>query len=458
LAVLALLVVLTLVLPVTNLFISPSTGTPLTRAAAGDPAWLAVAGLLEQNCLDCHAREHAHGTALPYYARLPVASSLMEADRTQGVRYLDMTRDLVPADGQPVSEVAIAKLEYALERGTMPPGRYVLLHWDRGLSKSERKTALDWIRSLRRQHYRTEGVAEPFAVDALQPLPQSLATDEKKVALGRKLFHDVRLSADNTLSCASCHGLDKGGTDQVKSSTGIGGAIGPINSPTVFNSVFNVRQFWDGRAADLQEQAAGPVANPIEMGSNFEQVVQKLGQDQAFVAEFESVYPAGLSEDTITHAIAEFERTLVTPNSRFDRYLMGQANALTPDELEGLRLFRENACATCHAGKALGGVSFERLGRRRDYFGDRGELTEVDHGRFNVTKDEADRHAFKVPTLRNVALTYPYFHDGSQATLEAAVASMARYQAYRDFSVQETQRVVAFLNTLTGEYEGRPLQ
>jgi cytochrome c peroxidase len=300
-------------------------------------------------------------------------------------------------------------------------------------------------------------VAAQFQADALQPLPQAIEADPWKVALGNELYHDVRLSGDNTLSCASCHALDKGGTDQAKSSAGIRGQIGPINSPTVYNAVFNLKQFWDGRAEDLQDQAGGPVENPIEMGAKFEQVVERLQKDAPFVAKFTAVYPDGLNKKNITNAIAEFESTLVTPNSRFDQHLMGKADALTADELDGLRLFRERGCTGCHVGKAIGGQSFERMGRRADYFAARGDLTEVDHGRFNVTKAEADRHNFKVPTLRNVALTYPYFHDGSQQTLEGAVKIMAQYQTDRPFTDHEVTQVVKFLKTLTGEYNGKPL-
>jgi cytochrome c peroxidase len=327
------------------------------------------------------------------------------------------------------------------------------------VTAADKESLLGWLKKVRKTHYATAGAPDTVAADVLQPLPLpvDIKADPVKVALGNKLFHDVRLSGDGTLSCASCHGLDKGGTDQAKSSTGIRQQVGPINAPTVLNAVFNVKQFWDGRAADLQEQAGGPVENPMEMGATFAQVIEKLKADAAFVAEFTAVYPEGLSKPTITHAIAEFERTLVTSNSRFDQYLRGKTDALNADELAGLALFRENGCATCHAGKALGGQSFERMGRRADYFADRGQLTDADHGRFSVTKSERDRHAFKVPTLRNIALTFPYFHDGSQQSLEQAVKTMAKYQAYRDFSDTEVTQVVAFLKTLTGELNGKPL-
>lgn len=447
------LIVLGLLMPIANLFRAPPAATALTLRA-GDEEQTAIARILEARCLDCHSSE----TALPFYAKFPVAGGLIATDRETALRYIDLVGELAPSDPAASTEAALAKLEYVIERNTMPPARYVAMHWNGGLSAEERDRILKWIHGVRRQRYATPGVRESQAGENLQPLPTTLPVDARKVALGERLYHDVRLSGDNTLSCASCHGLDKGGCDQSKSSTGIGGAIGPINSPTVFNAVFNVLQFWDGRAKDLHAQAGGPVANPIEMGSNFQQVVQKLSADAPFAAEFKAVYPDGLNEATITHAIAEYEKTLITPNSRFDQYLAGKADALNADEREGLRLFRENGCSTCHAGKALGGQSFERLGRRGDYFAARGPLTDADIGRYSVTKNERDRQKFKVPTLRNVELTFPYFHDGSQATLADAVRTMAKYQAYRDFREPEVEQVVAFLRTLTGEYRGKLLR
>jgi cytochrome c peroxidase len=266
----------------------------------------------------------------------------------------------------------------------------------------------------------------------------------------------VRLSGDNSLSCASCHGLDLGGTDRAKTSTGIRGQLGPINSPTVYNAVFAHRQFWDGRAADLVEQASGPVHNPLEMGSNWAEVLPKLEADTAFVQQFLATYPA-LTGDHIADAIAAFESTLVTPNARFDQFLMGKADAITAEERSGYELFKANACATCHVGKAIGGQSFEYMGHRRDYFADRGNVGEVDFGRFNVTKESLDRHKFKVPTLRNVAQTAPYFHDASAADLAAAVRTMSKYNGAREFAPAEVDQLVAFLKTLTGEFEGKPV-
>jgi cytochrome c peroxidase len=253
--------------------------------------------------------------------------------------------------------------------------------------------------------------------------------------------------------------LARGGTDQAPTSTGIGGAVGPINSPTTYNSGLFLRQFWDGRAADLEEQAAGPVHNPIEMGSNWDEVIPKLEEDPAYVEAFAALYPdQGLTGDSIVDAIAVFERSLITPNSRFDRFLKGDGEAITEQELRGYELFKDIGCANCHVGAAMGGQSFERMGLKDDYFADRGDITDVDAGQFNFTGKEEDRFKFKVPTLRNIAVTFPYFHDGQTDNLKDAVAIMSKYQEGRQLSDEEADLIVAFLQTLTGEYEGKPLQ
>jgi len=450
--VVAVVVVLVILLPVSNLLQVPASSVALAGLAQDHPEFREAAAILQRDCLDCHGKSPHK----PLYHWVPVAGGLIEQDIATANRYFAVDHELRAPDEVPFSEAALAKIEYVLDEESMPPARYVLMHWNRGLTGEDRGVLRDWIQRTRREHFQVDGVAERFSAAVYQPLPRSMELHAGKVALGEALFHDVRLSKDNTLSCESCHGLDKGGTDQARVSTGVGEAEGPINSPTVYNAVFNVRQFWDGRARDLQEQAAGPVTNPIEMAATWEDVVDKLSQDTAFVARFTGVYPEGLSKETITDAIAEFERSLVTSENRFDAYLLGDESALSAQELEGLALFRENACANCHCGKNLGGQSFERMGRRADYFADRGNTKEVDLGRYNQTKLERDRHAFKVPTLRNVELTFPYYHDGSRATLEQAVADMARYQGYRDFSEAETGLVVKFLETLTGEeHDGR---
>mgnify|MGYP001545132289 CR=1 FL=1 len=294
-----------------------------------------------------------------------------------------------------------------------------------------------------------EKPAEP--VEPILPLPDEADVDMDKVLLGRTLYFDTALSGDGTISCATCHSLDHGGAEPRKTSIGINGHVGPINSPTVLNSSYNFVQFWDGRAADLQEQAAGPVANPGEMGAKWDDVVAKLSKDEKYKAEFAKVYDDGVTKANITDAIAEYEKSLITP-SRFDKYLRGDMTAITEAEKKGYETFKEVGCTACHSGINVGGAMFQKLGLVKDYFKDRGTpLTDADLGRFNATKKEQDKYFFKVPTLRNVELTAPYLHDGSRATLEETVKLMGTYQLGRDLTEAQVNGIVTFLKSLTGE-------
>ncbi|MFK7990184.1 MAG: cytochrome-c peroxidase [Sandaracinaceae bacterium] len=276
--------------------------------------------------------------------------------------------------------------------------------------------------------------------------------DRGKVMLGRALFHDRRLSGDETLSCATCHSLDHGGAEPRRVSTGIRGQQGPINSPTVLNAVHNFRQFWDGRAADLREQAAGPVTNPIEMGGDWEVILERLRGDEELVAQFTAAYGEdSVSQENIIDAIARYEEFLVTP-AAFDRWLGGEDDALNEQQQRGLRTFVEMGCTTCHRGVNLGGDSYQRMGLVNNYFERRGgDVLEADLGRFNQTQEENDRHMFKVPTLRNIEQTSPYFHDGSEAELSGAVRTMGWAQLGRDLTDEQVGDIVAFLGALTGE-------
>lgn len=292
------------------------------------------------------------------------------------------------------------------------------------------------------------------ANEPIRVVPDAPVLDYRMVVLGEKLFHDPRLSGDGTISCASCHPLDQGGMDGQKVSTGIRGQQGPINAPTVYNASLHFAQFWDGRAATLEEQAAGPVENPLEMGAVWSDVITTLKQDKAYLKEFAALFEDGITKQNVVRAIADFERTLVTPNSPFDRYLKGDEAAIGELEKTGYRLFKAYGCSSCHQGAAVGGNMYQTMGIIRDYFQDRGHVTKADLGRQNVTGEEASKHEFKVPSLRNVALTAPYFHDGSATTLEAAVTVMGRYQIGRDIPEQGLGAIVAFLKSLTGIQRG----
>ena len=289
--------------------------------------------------------------------------------------------------------------------------------------------------------------APAMATEPVQPIAPAKITNPGQVELGKKLWFDPRLSKSGFISCNSCHNLSMGGSDNLKSSIGDRWQQGPINSPTVLNSSLNLAQFWDGRAKDLKEQAGGPIANPGEMAFTHELAVDLLRSIPQYVQEFKTVFGHDkLTIAEVTTAIAAFEETLVTPNSRFDQWLQGDKKALKNDELAGYKLFKDSGCVACHNGPNLGGNSFQKMGIVEPY-----KTTNAAEGRSAVTGNDADRFNFKVPTLRNVELTYPYFHDGSADTLAQAVDVMGRLQLGRKFSDDENSKIVAFLKTLTGD-------
>ena len=407
----------------------------------------------EGGCVSCHSAD----PKVPFYAKLPVAGKIIMKDIDSGYRAYDITKFMeeLKVDGD-VSPVDLAKIEKVVLDDRMPMAKYYLVHWGSSLTQAKRNIVLDWIRSRRIAMY-NDALPEDRAGEPVRPVDEYVAYDPAKAALGFDLYHDTRLSVDNTVSCASCHDLATAGVDNHQYSHGVNDLMGGVNAPTVYNAVYNFVQFWDGRAATLAAQAAGPPLNPVEMASpSFESIVAKLNADKAFVKAFNAVYPDGINEANITDAIEHFERTLITPNSRFDKWLRGDDTAITAEELEGYELFKKYDCATCHAGKNLGGLSYELMGLRNHYFGERGlEMTEEDNGRYKETKQERDRHRFKVPGLRNVEHTWPYYHDGTRETLEEAVRDMGIYQSGVELTGDETAKITAFLKTLTGEYQGK---
>ena len=283
--------------------------------------------------------------------------------------------------------------------------------------------------------------------EPIKPIEAATVADPGKVELGKKLWFEPRLSMSGIISCNTCHNLSMGGTDNLKTSIGHGWKAGPVNSPTVLNSSLAIAQFWDGRAADLKEQAGGPIQADVEMNMPHTLAVDILQSIPGYVDEFKRVYGKDkIDIDMITDSIAEFEKTLVTPNSRFDKWLKGDDKALNEKELAGYTLFKESGCVACHNGPAAGGTSFQRMGVVEPY-----QTTSPAEGRSAVTGVDADRFNFKVPTLRNVELTYPYFHDGEARTLEEAVDIMGRLQLGRTYNDDEIGSIVAFLKTLTGE-------
>ena len=283
-----------------------------------------------------------------------------------------------------------------------------------------------------------------LAGEPITPLPQSIIYDRAKAALGKKLFHDPILSKDGTVACTNCHLLESGGDDDRDFSIGIRGQEGDINSPTVFNAVYNFRQFWDGRAKDLVEQAKGPIENPVEMGHMLDHAVEKVKAQPEYARSFEKLYSDGLNRETLVHAIAEFEKALVTPNAPFDRYLRGDEDAISEEAKQGYELFKSKGCILCHHGINVGGNLYNKFGIYE-------ESNSSHLGRYNVTKKEQDKYVFKVPSLRNISLTAPYMHDGRAKTLEHAVLIMTQYQLGRHMEAEEIKAIVEFLKTLTGE-------
>ncbi|TWC49104.1 cytochrome c peroxidase [Pseudomonas sp. SJZ080] len=293
--------------------------------------------------------------------------------------------------------------------------------------------------------------------EPLKPLPPVPQQNPLRVELGRQLFNEPRLSVNNTLSCASCHRLDKGGADTQAFSIGFNGVPVTINTPSVFNATLNFRQFWNGRADTLETQIHAVVQSPSEMGSDWEYVVQTLSADPAYHSAFGKAYPDGVTMNNVQNALATYERTLLSSNSRFDQYLLGDTDILTLEEKYGYQRFKDYGCIACHQGVNIGGNMFQKFGVMGDYFKVRGNPTDTDLGRYLVTKDEEDRNVFKVPSLRNVAVTAPYFHDGSAKTLEEAVDVMFRFQLGRVPSIEDKTLIIQFLKTLTGEWGGKPL-
>jgi cytochrome c peroxidase len=295
-------------------------------------------------------------------------------------------------------------------------------------------------------------LSQELSGEPVTPIPLTVDVDPAKVELGKLLFSDVNLSSDKTVSCATCHHLNNYGMDGLPVSIGVKGRQGERNSPTVFNSGFLFKQFWDGRADTLEQQVEGPIMTPFEMEMSWPNVLAYLKANQHYATLFRLTYESEISKRTVSHAIAEFERSLITPNSPFDRYLRGDTDAISSQQKAGYQLFKSYGCVSCHQGMNLGGNVFEKLGIFRPYYGEHRAPTDSDLGRYRLTGEDDDLYEFKVPSLRNVAKTAPYFHDGSIATLKEAVQIMAFYQLGEQLADKDINDIVAFLESLTGVY------
>ena len=287
------------------------------------------------------------------------------------------------------------------------------------------------------------------------PAPTDNPTTPAKVELGKMLYHDPRLSSTGTVSCSSCHNTMLGGEDNRPNSMGINGQTGGRSAPTVWNAAFNKVQFWDGRAESLEAQAAGPVTNPIEMGmKSWDDVVTRLNSIEGYKKAFADAFGGNaISKDTATKAIAAYERTLITPNSPYDKYTSGEKSAMTEQQVRGMNKVAELGCTSCHSGPAFNGPGmFQKFPVNSNGMYQAKYHFTKDLGLAEVTKKSEDEHLFKVPTLRNIALTAPYFHNGAVKTLDEAVKVMAKLQLNKDLSKEEIADIVAFLNALTGEF------
>jgi cytochrome c peroxidase len=285
-----------------------------------------------------------------------------------------------------------------------------------------------------------------FAENLITPLVEIPEFNLEKARLGKIIFLDKDLSKDRKVSCASCHDLENGGDDGKRFSQGNDNQEGNVNSPTVFNSRFNFRQFWNGRAKSLKEQALFPILNPMEMGLTIREVLEIVNGKDFYVENFRRIYGEKATIENIIDSLVEFEKSLVTINSKFDRYLAGDKKALNSDEVEGYKVFVNRGCINCHNGINIGGNSFNKFGVFLD-------SNSIDYGRFEVTNDREDKYFFKVPTLRNIELTAPYFHDGRTNSLREAVYMMGNVQLGFELSDDELDKLVLFLKTLTGNYK-----
>ena len=286
----------------------------------------------------------------------------------------------------------------------------------------------------------------PFLSSKINPIstiPSSVPHDTKKAELGKDMFFDPILSIDNTISCAHCHQLNLGGTDGLAVSIGIEGREGNINAPTLFNSVFNFRQFWNGRAKDLAEQAAGPIQNPVEMGHDFEALLQNLNNSD-YKSRFYEIYKEPLHKDQILEVLAEYEKLLITPDGDFDRFLGGDNSAISDQAKRGYELFQSKGCIVCHHGVNVGGNFYSKIGIFKEF-----QATTL--GRYEVTQNEFDKHMVKVPTLRNIEKTAPYFHHGETKNLKDAITIMAEYQLGINLTSSQIDDIIAFLHTLGGK-------
>lgn len=296
-----------------------------------------------------------------------------------------------------------------------------------------------------------------YRQEPIFPIPLHVEVDINKAELGEMLFFDTRLSSTNQISCASCHQLDAGGDDNVAMGISIVADQHIINTPSIFNALYNFRLNWDGSINTLEEQVDSVLKSHHEFDNDWANVITTLSKDIDLTNDFYDTYPDGITKDNIINAIVEFEKTLTTPNARFDQYLRDEDVGLTEEEIKGYLVFKELGCVSCHQGVNIGGNLYQKFGVFYNYVAERGDIKKPDYGRMNTTNRQMDAFVFKVPSLRNISVTAPYLHDGSAETIEEAISIMGKTQLGRSLSTEEIRLIKSFLYTLTGEYKNIPL-
>ena len=296
-----------------------------------------------------------------------------------------------------------------------------------------------------------------YRQEPIFPIPLENEVDRNKAELGEMLFFDTRLSSNNQTSCASCHQLDAGGDDNVAMGISAVADQHIINTPSIFNARYNFRQNWDGSVKTLAQQVDRVLQSHHEFNNNWANVITTLSEDIDLTNAFYDSYDGGITKDNVIDAIVEFEKTLTTPNSRFDQYLKDEDAELTEEEIKGYIVFKELGCISCHQGVNVGGNLYQKFGVFYNYIAERGDIKKPDYGRMNTTNRQMDAFVFKVPSLRNIAVTAPYLHDGSAETIEEAISIMGKTQLGRTLSTEEIRLIKSFLYTLTGEYKNIPL-
>jgi len=298
---------------------------------------------------------------------------------------------------------------------------------------------------------------ENYRNEPIFPLPLQTEVETSKASLGEALFFDTRLSSNNQISCASCHQLDAGGDDNVAMGASMAADQHIINTPSIFNAQYNFRQNWDGSIKTLEEQVDAALTSQHEFDNNWVDVISSLSDDNKLTSDFYHIYQDGVTKENVIDAIVAFEKTLTTPNSRFDQYLRNEDVSLSEEEIKGYIVFKELGCISCHQGVNVGGNLYQKFGVFYNYIAERGDIKKPDYGRMNATNRQMDAFVFKVPSLRNIAVTAPYLHDGSAETIEEAISIMGKTQLGRTLSSKEVHLIKSFLFTLTGEYKSKPL-